>query len=242
MNVFKEGWVNFKNLWTSKNYVGFKGRASRREFWTTQIYLFIFALGAALLDLIFSCVFSKGSDYYTSFSFFSTIWSIIILLPSLALLFRRIHDTGHSGWWVLSALIVDAFTAIVVIICIVFGVFSFVFRMNSYMYFAPNVGWAFLLLLCSMGGVASTAIMITNFVFTLLKGQSGTNKYGDPKSGTFYFMNESSTCEKANKTDDSVKSSAEEVKWEEVKNDEASSTNSDSTKTDSSENHSDNNA
>ena len=227
MNVFKEGWLNFKSLWTSKNYVGFKGRASRREFWTTQIYLFIFALGAGLLDLIFSCIISGRSYNDVSFSFFSSVWSIIILLPSLALLFRRIHDTGHSGWWVLSSLILKAFTGVVALVCFVFGAFTFLLNFNmhsymhSYMYVTPNANWAFLIMLCVLGGLASLAIMITNFVFTLLKGQSGANKYGDAKDNYACFKRDDCCCCASNSDNkgDSQGDTVEEAKWEEVKDD-----------------------
>lgn len=223
MNVFKEGWLNFKSLWTSKNYVGFKGRATRREFWTTQIYLFIFALGAGLLDLIFSCIFASRSYYGTTFSFFSSVWSIVILLPSLALLFRRIHDTGHSGWWVLSSLILKAFTGVVALVCFVFGVFTVFFRFNmhSYMYMTPNANWAFLILLCVLGGLASIAIMVTNFVFTLLKGQSGANKYGEAKDRDACFKSDDCCCcsSHSDNKGDRQNETVEEAKWEEVKDD-----------------------
>ena len=29
----------------------------------------------------------------------STIWAIVIFLPSLAVLVRRLHDTDRTGWW-----------------------------------------------------------------------------------------------------------------------------------------------
>lgn len=31
----------------------------------------------------------------------SAIWSLVVLLPSLAVGVRRLHDTGRSGWWLL---------------------------------------------------------------------------------------------------------------------------------------------
>lgn len=182
MNVFQEGWINFKSLWTAEKYAGFKGRSSRREFWTTQIYLFIFGLGASLLDWIFTAILSGVGS--TGFSFFSTLWTIVIFLPSLALVFRRLHDTGHSGWWSLSSLIVGVFTAIAVAITYCWGIFYYILEDGWHPYMLPHIDatWAFMLLIVIVGAVTVCVLEITVFVFTLLKGQKCENKYGDEKS------------------------------------------------------------
>lgn len=62
-----------------RKYVGFEGRATRAEFW--WFYLFIFLVG---------CVPVAGQI---------AVWGM--MLPYLAVATRRLHDTNHSGWWIL---------------------------------------------------------------------------------------------------------------------------------------------
>ncbi|GJF31227.1 membrane protein [Kitasatospora sp. NE20-6] len=86
-----------------KNYAGFSGRARRKEFWMFTLISFVIS---ALLTGI-------GTALDTNL--LSGIYSLAILIPSLAVLVRRLHDTGRSGWWVLIALIpiIGAITLIV---------------------------------------------------------------------------------------------------------------------------------
>ena len=63
-------------------YAEFTGRASRPEFW--WFFLFTF---------IASCVLSMFSQAL------SGAFSLITLLPSLAVGARRLHETNRSGWW-----------------------------------------------------------------------------------------------------------------------------------------------
>lgn len=77
-----------------KNYVGFQGRASRKEYW-------MFILITSIITIVLSIVETMvGLD-----SVLSGIYSLATLLPSLAVGARRLHDTGRSGWWQLISLI-----------------------------------------------------------------------------------------------------------------------------------------
>ena len=77
-----------------REYVGFSGRARRKEYW-------MFFLFNMIASLILSVV-----EYYAGLpSFLSGLYSLAVLLPSLAVTFRRLHDTGRSGAWILIALI-----------------------------------------------------------------------------------------------------------------------------------------
>ncbi|MFP3122708.1 DUF805 domain-containing protein [Ectobacillus funiculus] len=77
-----------------KNYVGFQGRASRQEYW-----MFV------LVNVIISIVLSIIDTMADLSSVLTGIYSLLILLPSLAVGVRRLHDTGRSGWWLLISLI-----------------------------------------------------------------------------------------------------------------------------------------
>lgn len=81
---FQEAFLRF---W--KKYVVFKGRASRSEFWWWM--LASFAIQVVLANLV-----DVSNDHL---SFLSSLWSLSILVPSIALSVRRLHDINKSGWW-----------------------------------------------------------------------------------------------------------------------------------------------
>jgi uncharacterized membrane protein YhaH (DUF805 family) len=73
------------------NYVNFKGRAPRSEFWYWQLFLLV---GGVVAELF---------DYGTGFriSAFSTLFWLATVIPDIAVYVRRLHDTDRSGWWLL---------------------------------------------------------------------------------------------------------------------------------------------
>jgi len=82
-----------------KHYAVFNGRARRKEFWMFVLFNMIFAIAAATLDNII------GTADYDGFGLFYYIYCLAMLLPSLAVLVRRMHDIGKSGWWFFISLI-----------------------------------------------------------------------------------------------------------------------------------------
>ena len=83
------------NLKELKNYVVFSGRARRKEYW-------MFILINAIIALI---IMGIGQQIGTYGFILSLIYSLAILLPSLAVSVRRLHDIGKSGWMILITLI-----------------------------------------------------------------------------------------------------------------------------------------
>jgi uncharacterized membrane protein YhaH (DUF805 family) len=77
-----------------KNYVGFSGRARRQEFW-----MFV------LINFIIGAVLGALARVSVAFYIIEGIYELAILLPSLAVAFRRLHDTGRTAWWILIGLI-----------------------------------------------------------------------------------------------------------------------------------------
>jgi len=80
-----------------KNYVGFTGRAPRSEYWFFVLSYVLLATAACVIAIMLG----GGSAIFAALGlvFFG------ILLPSLAVQVRRLHDTNASGWWLLLALI-----------------------------------------------------------------------------------------------------------------------------------------
>lgn len=71
-----------------KKYAVFSGRASRSEFWYWE-------LAAVIISVVFSVLRSISGVFLV----LEVLWSLAVLVPSLALGARRLHDTGKSGWW-----------------------------------------------------------------------------------------------------------------------------------------------
>ncbi|APX89578.1 hypothetical protein BV394_07510 [Brevirhabdus pacifica] len=81
-----------------RNYAVFSGRASRAEFWWFQLFYFLGTMAAAVLD-------GAVSGHASSGGWISALWSLALLLPSISLLVRRLHDIDRTGWWVLLMLL-----------------------------------------------------------------------------------------------------------------------------------------
>lgn len=82
-----------------KNYVGFRGRARRKEFWMFLLGNFILAAVLGLIDNMLGWHRAGGEGVL------STLYGIALFLPFWAVQFRRLHDTDRSAWWLLLLLI-----------------------------------------------------------------------------------------------------------------------------------------
>jgi len=77
-----------------RQYVGFRGRAPRSEYWFFVLFYFIAVLVMALGD---SLLFGSENQMAPLVS----LLTLGLLLPSLAVAIRRLHDIDRTGWWVL---------------------------------------------------------------------------------------------------------------------------------------------
>ena len=85
-------------------YTNFSGRASRSEFWLFVLFTFVVSLMLGFLDPLIAGV--SFMDYDEVFAPLSTIFTIAIIIPSIAVNVRRLHDVDRSGWWLLIELTV----------------------------------------------------------------------------------------------------------------------------------------
>jgi uncharacterized membrane protein YhaH (DUF805 family) len=70
-------------------YVTFRGRSSRAAYWWFYLFTLLGTSAAAVVDIILGTVF------------IAAIVALALFLPNLAVLVRRLHDAGHSAWWLL---------------------------------------------------------------------------------------------------------------------------------------------
>lgn len=87
-------------------YATFSGRTSRAEFWWWVLAVFVATLIAGLIDsLIFAPMIYGHVPPGEEGQPISFLLSLALLLPSIAVGARRLHDIGRSGWWLLLGLI-----------------------------------------------------------------------------------------------------------------------------------------
>ena len=84
-----------------KKYLLFTGRARRREFWMFVLFNLVVSIVLNIAAQILANLPAIG----IIFGFIPLLYSLAILLPSLGLGIRRLHDTNRSGWWLLIGLI-----------------------------------------------------------------------------------------------------------------------------------------
>jgi len=85
-----------------KNYAKFSGRARRKEYWMFALFNFLFLIVAAILDNLLGLTFDMPGVYY---GYLYLAYSLATMIPGLAVMVRRLHDVGKSGWMFLVALI-----------------------------------------------------------------------------------------------------------------------------------------
>ncbi|MBL6427139.1 MAG: DUF805 domain-containing protein [Maritimibacter sp.] len=74
-------------------YVEFNGRARRAEFWWFILFVFVVSTILSLIDMaLFEGVLQDIGPL-------SAIFTLITLIPAIAVTARRLHDVGRSGWW-----------------------------------------------------------------------------------------------------------------------------------------------
>ncbi|MFW1810914.1 DUF805 domain-containing protein [Acinetobacter ursingii] len=86
-----------------KNYANFSGRARRKEFW-------FFYLGTVIINFI-AMILDRVLE--TEVIFYGLV-NLGLLVPTLAVSARRLHDVGRSGWWSLISLTIIGFIPLVV--------------------------------------------------------------------------------------------------------------------------------
>jgi len=84
-------------------YVTFSGRARRSEYWYSVLF-------TTLVSTVIMIIWPGSVDYIGEIeiqraSGISDLWSLAILLPSLAITWRRLHDIGRKGTYFFFVLI-----------------------------------------------------------------------------------------------------------------------------------------
>ena len=88
--------IDYAKVCVLEKYADFSGRARRAEYWS-------FALCSGVISFILGVLYNATN--WGFFSILSTFFSLAILVPSLAVCWRRLHDIGKKGTWYFIVLI-----------------------------------------------------------------------------------------------------------------------------------------
>jgi len=157
-----------------RKFATVKGRARRSEYW--WFVLFVTCV---------SWAFSFAGMVSPILSVIGTILSIIFTIPGLTALTRRLHDTGHSGWWVAIIALVYAIILIggIMLIAPYISQIADAKDVDTMTVFAESMANA-----VSEHEVLSTVMVVCTllymllwvitFIFAVMDSKHGTNKYG----------------------------------------------------------------
>lgn len=91
-----------------RRYFQFSGRSRRKEFWMFWLFTILVGIAAGIVDNLLG--YGRTTTYSAPGTFnwstttsgpVNAIATLLLLIPSLAVSIRRLHDTGRSGWWYL---------------------------------------------------------------------------------------------------------------------------------------------
>ncbi len=90
-------------------YVTFSGRARRSEYWWFVLFVVV---GSVLFTVVDGILFGTNPETGEVNQILSGLFSLAMFLPGLAAGWRRLHDTGRPGWYLLFPMIISAAMAL----------------------------------------------------------------------------------------------------------------------------------
>ncbi len=96
-----------------KKYAVFRGRSRRKEYWYFALFYAVITIALLVVDIAIGTFNSTAG-----LGLFSGVFNLAMLIPSIAVSVRRLHDIDRTGWWVLISLV----PIIGVIVLLVFAV------------------------------------------------------------------------------------------------------------------------
>ena len=99
-----------------RKYAQFTGRSRRKEFWmfallNIMVYVVVFALmfatsgASSFANLDSGNVLAAYSAMFSGVGLLLAVWALAVIIPSIAVTVRRLHDRDMSGWWYLGFIV-----------------------------------------------------------------------------------------------------------------------------------------
>ncbi len=171
-----------------KRYAEFSGRSRRKEYWMFFLFNVLVGLGFLVLMLIFggAALFAAGTGGDNTnpaalmaaggavgiIYLINVLFSLAMLIPSIAVGVRRLHDTDRRGWWLLAPL-----APYVLMIVLSIGMVGIAASGSANETAATSA-----VVLVGISGLAVLVLGVMLLVFMCLEGTRGPNRFGpDPK-------------------------------------------------------------
>ena len=167
-----------------RKYFTRSGRAPRSEYWYFFLFYLLLFIAGQLLRLLGTHIWTRDhSDIPSFFLFIVSIgFSLAVLasiIPLLMVTVRRVHDIGRTGWWVGASFING------ILLDVALG---YVMARAAIMHNAQNLQAGMpsggMIIILSILGLIGLVLGITIFVFTVLPGSPGENRYGPNPLGS----------------------------------------------------------
>lgn len=157
-------------------FLDFKGRAHRAEYWWFFLFTALVAIVAHIIDgLIFGFAVEDQIGKHP----FTLISSFVLFFPMLAVGWRRMHDTGHPGLWILAPQLVIIGAMMLFLVTVgVFGLVGQAFDAPTHVMQNFN-GITFVFISILLYGSIIAAALLKLWWLTR-PGDEHTNEYGNP--------------------------------------------------------------
>ena len=99
-----------------KKYAVFGGRSRRKEYWYFVLFSVIVSLVLSAIDALLGTLSSS-----TNVGLLGGIYGLAIIIPSIAVSVRRLHDIDRTGWWVLIGLVPVIGTIVLLVFAVLDG-------------------------------------------------------------------------------------------------------------------------
>jgi uncharacterized membrane protein YhaH (DUF805 family) len=167
-----------------KNYINFKGKASRAQYWQWVLFTLLLALVLGIIEGVIWPPQATTGDPLTDIQFLSTdltplttISSLILFMPNLSILARRLHDAGFSAKLLFLLIVPAAYS--------IFATIGAVVLINDYpsgQEFSAELLMALIFLIVPIFALAAAVFII--FLALVLKTSKSFydgNKYVEPE-------------------------------------------------------------
>lgn len=97
------GALDYFKLCVTTKYSDFTGRARRSEYW---YFVLVYSIPMLVLYGLATMLMVAGSTTFSTILLvLYFVAALALLIPSLAVAVRRLHDTSRSGWWLLIGIV-----------------------------------------------------------------------------------------------------------------------------------------